>query len=139
MRYAAPLAIVATAVAAGLTIVAVRTLGPAAEAHPVTRVVATQIGWVGYLSLSIVLVALGLRVLAILPFAEWGVRIVALAKAVDALRDAWLVAHHPTVNVGTIGDARPAFLAFAAAATIGLLIVRGWPTPRPPVEPDVEV
>lgn len=139
MRYAAPLAIVATALAAGLTVVAVRALGPGVEAHPITRVAAVNLGWTWYLSLSIVALGVGLRLLAAFPFAEWGVRAVALAKSVDAIRDAWIVTTHPAIRVGSIETLLPSVLALAGAAAVALLIVRGWPATRPRVDPEVAV
>lgn len=137
MRYAATLAIAATALAAALTVVAVRTLGVAVEAHPVTRLAAVQVGLVGYVVLSIAIVAIGIRLLALLPFAEWGVRAVALAKVADATRDAWLVAHHPAIGIGAVGDALPALAVIAATALLVLPIVRGGSAPRPRLTPEV--
>lgn len=137
MRYSAPLAIAATALAAGLTIVAVRVLGPGAEAHPVTLVAAEHFGWIGYLTLSILLLAVGLRLLAVLPAAEWGTRVIAVTKVADATRDAWLVAHHPGIQLASIDSAIPSLLAIAAAAGVALLVVWDTPKPKPDFVPEI--
>lgn len=139
MRYSAPLAIVATALAAGLTMVAVRVLGPGVEAHPVTRVVAAHLGWAGYMAVSILAIGVGLRILAIFPYAEWGVRTIAMVKVTDATRDAWLVAQHPAIRFEAIGEVLPALVTIVAAAGLALLIVQGLSTPRPRVDPELAV
>lgn len=134
MRYSAPLAIVAAALAAGLTIVAVRALGPGVEAHPVTRLLAEHLGWIGCLTLSIVALGVGIRLLASLPSAEWGIRTVAAVKVADAVRDALLVATHPAVRHDAVGEALPALVAILGAGAVALVIVSGSPVSRQRVD-----
>lgn len=132
MRNAASLAILAAAVAATTTLLAVHALGEGVEAHPVTRVAATQLGWTGYVTVSIATVAVGLRLLSMFPFGQWGVRVVALAKIVDGARDVWLVAAHPAIDAGAIPEVYPAIVAIGATTVLALLVVRDIPGRRPP-------
>lgn len=123
MRLAASLAIIATGVAAGLTIVAVHVLGESVEAHPITRFAVTQVGWFGYVALSLAAVTVGIKLLALFPFAEWGIRFVALAKLVDATRDAWLVAGHPAIGLGAVGEVSTTLVAIGVTVVLAQLFV----------------
>lgn len=90
MRLAGAIAVLAATVAAATSAVATAS-ELAVEAHFLSRVAVDAVGWWAYGSASILVLAVGIRVLSALPFSDWGVWAVAAAKTVDALRDVWLV------------------------------------------------
>jgi len=90
MRVTSGVAVVSATAAAALS--AAATGGPVVvEAHPLARVAVGAVGWAVYGPLSVLLLALGLRLLARLPHGAWGVGVVAAAKVLDLARDLVLV------------------------------------------------
>lgn len=122
MILAGRLAIVAMAAAAMLTVIAT-TAGVAVEAHPIAKVVVAQIGWLGYATLSIGIVAYGIRILATYPFSEWGIRVIAVVKVTDALWDAWLIGHRPVAVSAAIDVEFPTMVVISVVALVSLLVV----------------
>lgn len=120
MRFAAPAAVFAATIAAATS--ATATTGTVVvEAHPVARVGVETLGWGTYAALSLLALAVGIRAVSLLPLSAWGVRVIATAKVVDAVRDAWLA--WPWIAAGDVAVPGATVLAILVAGAVSTYVV----------------
>lgn len=120
MRLAATVAVLAATTAAALS--ATATAGAVVvEAHPLSRVGVETLGWGTYAPLSLLALAVGIRVVSLLPLSAWGVRAIAAAKVVDAVRDAWLA--WPWIAAGDVAVPGATVLAILIAGAVSTYVV----------------